>query len=208
LNNIIKEDEQMEISIIVPVHNLEDYITECLESISMQNYDKAKYEIILVLDSCTDGSKQKVQEWKALWPEITTKVLEVSFGNPGETRNAGIEAAEGEKIAFIDGDDYWVRADALSTMDTASQGGLAVYQENYESNEGITAEAKERDAVWRFFIPKELIGETRFASMKTNEDFRFIRELKKKVGVYTENRISETLYHYTHPRTGSITTEM
>ena len=198
----------MEISIIIPVHNLESYITQCLESISMQNYDKAKYEVILVLDSCTDGSKAKILEWKAAWPEINVKVLEVVIGNPGGTRNTGIEAAAGNKFAFIDGDDYWVRADALSAMDTAARDGSAVYQESYESNDGITPDVKERDAVWRFLIPREIIGNTRFAHMQTNEDFRFIRELRKKVNIYKENRIPDVLYHYTHPRAGSITTEM
>lgn len=53
----------MDLSIIVPCHNLENYITPLLVSLQSQVYDKEKVEIIFVCDSCSDNTKKIIQEF-------------------------------------------------------------------------------------------------------------------------------------------------
>ena len=53
----------MKISVIVPIHNLENEIINALESIYNQNFEKSEYEILAIFDSCTDKSEEVVKEW-------------------------------------------------------------------------------------------------------------------------------------------------
>ena len=56
----------MKISVIIPVHNLENQIVQCLESVVSQDFDKQEYEILLVLDACTDNTESVVRNWHDL----------------------------------------------------------------------------------------------------------------------------------------------
>lgn len=91
----------MKISIIVPVYNLEDYITETLNSIDQQTY--SNFECIILNDGSTDKSKEIIEEYvegKNRFKLITTKNKGVSAA-----RNKGLDYITGEYIYFIDGDD-------------------------------------------------------------------------------------------------------
>ena len=52
------ESNALKLSVILPCHNLENYIGRCLESIKKQSIGKEKYEVIVVLDSCDDKSEE------------------------------------------------------------------------------------------------------------------------------------------------------
>ena len=192
----------MILSIIIPIHNVEQYLDKCLQSIIRQRYDKFQYEIITVLDSCTDGSEDVVTT--ALEDcDIAHTILRTDCNSAGLSRNAGLEIARGKYIYFVDGDDYLIDLLALKRMTEAMECGEynAVYMNKFESD----VKAFDDDAIWRYFYTREIIGDTRFSDAKINEDWEFTRTIKRK-REYKETKIYNlSLYHYTFPRAGSLT---
>lgn len=89
------------VSIIVPVYNVEAYISECIESIQKQTYKKL--QIILVDDGSTDRSGILCDEYAKKDRRI--KVIHQPNGGAVVARERGLEAAEGIYIGFVDGDD-------------------------------------------------------------------------------------------------------
>lgn len=96
------------ISIIIPVYNKEDYISDCVESVLKQEF--TDYEIILVDDGSTDGSARICDEYSHQYAFIHT--FHIKNGGLGPARNYGIANAKGEYMLFLDSDD-WIREDAL-----------------------------------------------------------------------------------------------
>ncbi|MDO5558725.1 MAG: glycosyltransferase [Oscillospiraceae bacterium] len=94
------------ISLIIPVYNVEEYISECIQSILSQEYHN--YEIILVDDGSTDNSAAICDEYSEKYSFI--KVIHKSNGGLSDARNAGIDNTDGEFILFIDSDDYIERS--------------------------------------------------------------------------------------------------
>lgn len=93
----------IKISVIVPVYNVEQYLDECLESITGQSYNNI--EIILVDDGATDSSGAKCDIWSDKNARI--KTIHKENGGLSSARNAGTMQAKGDYIIFIDSDDYW-----------------------------------------------------------------------------------------------------
>ena len=92
----------IEISVIVPVYNVEKYLKRCVGSILAQSFKD--FELILVDDGSTDNSGVICDELA----KIDNRISVQHHPNQGVSaaRNRGIEAAKGEWIAFIDSDDY------------------------------------------------------------------------------------------------------
>ena len=89
------------LSIVVPVYNVSQYLDRCVLSLTNQEYDNC--EIILVDDGSTDDSGKKCNEWEKKDGRI--RVIHKINGGLADARNAGIEIATGDYIAFVDGDD-------------------------------------------------------------------------------------------------------
>lgn len=92
----------MDISIIIPVYNLEKYIEDCLKSCLMQDIEH--YEVICVDDGSQDASGAILDKYAVKYPEII-RVVHKSNGGVSSARNLGIKEAQGEFIWFVDGDD-------------------------------------------------------------------------------------------------------
>ncbi len=90
------------ISIIVPIYNVENYLQKCVESILNQTYHNI--EIILVDDGSTDNSKVLCDALAE--KNLCIKVVHKKNGGLSSARNAGISAADGKYLGFIDSDDY------------------------------------------------------------------------------------------------------
>ncbi|MCR2822026.1 glycosyltransferase [Lederbergia panacisoli] len=91
-----------EVSIIVPVFNVEDYLVRCIESIISQTIKNI--EIILVNDGSTDKSGQICDKYAIVDQRI--KVIHKENGGLSSARNAGIKIASGFYLGFVDSDDY------------------------------------------------------------------------------------------------------
>lgn len=90
------------ISVIVPVYNVEKYLTRCIESLINQTLNFI--EIILVDDGSSDKSAEICDEFACKDNRI--KVIHKKNGGLGMARNSGLDVAKGEYVSFIDSDDY------------------------------------------------------------------------------------------------------
>ena len=89
-------------SIIIPVYNMEKYLRECLNSIINQTLQD--FEVICINDNSTDNSLKILTEYA----KKDNRFIVISQENQGQgvARNKGIDAANGEYLAFVDPDDY------------------------------------------------------------------------------------------------------
>ena len=90
------------ISVIIPVYNVEKYLKKCVDSVLNQTYDNL--EIILVDDGSPDNCGKMCDDYAGKDSRI--KVVHKENGGLPSARNAGIDAANGEFITFVDSDDY------------------------------------------------------------------------------------------------------
>lgn len=95
----------MDLSIVIPVYNAEQYLSRCLDSLVCQKGDY-KYEIICVDDCSTDTSLSILNTYKALFPDLINIKTNRSNIGVGSSRNQGINASNGEYIMFVDSDDF------------------------------------------------------------------------------------------------------
>lgn len=100
----------MKYSIIIPAHNSAAFIRKCLDSVRMQSY--TDYELIVICDRCSDNTQEVVTPYADI-------VLVTDYGNDGPPRQDGIEASHGERILFLDDDDYWMHEYVLELIDQA-----------------------------------------------------------------------------------------
>lgn len=91
------------ISVIIPVYKVEAYLTACVESVLAQTYEQ--FEIILVDDGSPDNCPAMCDGFAARDSRI--RVIHQKNGGLSAARNAGIDAARGEYLAFLDSDDLW-----------------------------------------------------------------------------------------------------
>ncbi|MCS2893455.1 glycosyltransferase [Parabacteroides faecis] len=99
----------LKISIIVPVYKVELYINQCIDSILAQSYKN--FEVILVDDGSPDQCPYICDYYASKDSRI--KVVHKMNGGLSSARNAGIDIASGDYIAFVDSDDYWDDTDAI-----------------------------------------------------------------------------------------------
>lgn len=96
-------DKRVCVSVIVPVHNAQAYLSDCIESILHQNTTKSM-ELIFVEDHSTDDSMAILGKYKAQYPQI--KVVQPQVGrSAARARNEGLRYATGQYILFVDSDD-------------------------------------------------------------------------------------------------------
>lgn len=101
------------ISIIVPVYNVEEYLTRCLESIKSQSF--SNYEVLLINDGSTDSSCEIAQKFIEENKLGNFYLFTKPNGGPSSARNLGLDKANGEWVYFIDSDD-WMEPQALEVL--------------------------------------------------------------------------------------------
>lgn len=92
------------ISVIIPVHNAEQYLRQCLDTVLQQSL--SQIEILLIDDASSDGSLEIIDEYLAADDRFRLVQLKQNSG-VSTARNSGIEKAIGEYVIFLDADDYW-----------------------------------------------------------------------------------------------------
>lgn len=102
----------MKVSFILPIYNVEKYLSECVESILVQTY--RDFEILLVDDGSPDNCPALCDEWAKKDSRI--KALHKSNGGLSDARNYGLEHAQGDYVVFVDSDDFWVNRDCLQRL--------------------------------------------------------------------------------------------
>lgn len=211
------------ISVIVPIYNIEKYLPQCIESIVKQTY--TNLEIILVNDGSTDSSGDICNKYSLNDSRIV--VINKENGGLSDARNAGIEAANGSYIGFVDGDD-WIEEmmyqnllSAIKEFDADLSFGVTERETRKHFENNITNELVVIDgddilnayicpehnphilkAAWDKLYKRDLIGELRFIKGIHGEDGPFNMEImcKAKKCVF----VSKVIYHYRDVRPGNI----
>lgn len=208
------------ISIIVPVYNTGEYLTKCVESLIHQTYPNI--EIILVDDGSTD------QATIAICDEIdaenqSVRLIRKANGGASSARNAGICAANGEYIGFVDSDDFVEPEMYLNLVENAqtnntkiSIGGMVIdgYRKMQRPVKVRAGKLSSSEALHYYLLGYwhssctniyhcSLFRNATFPLGETNEDFIFnFKMLSLSDTVYVDKR---AFYHYVK-RTGSATT--
>ncbi len=209
------------ISVIIPVYKVESYLDRCLKSIVDQSY--SNLEIILVNDGSPDHCPAMCDEWAKKDSRI--KVIHKENGGLSDARNAGLKAATGELIAFVDSDD-WIAPDMLKNLLNAikednsdiSACSVEMVWENDSHSELLTVstncvlnrlEAQEallkenllKQPVWYKLYKKKTIEGILFEVGKQHEDVFWSYQV---IGRAERVSIIDYIGYYYFQRTGSI----
>lgn len=135
------------VSVIVPIYQVEAYLPRCLDSILAQTF--TDYELILVDDGTKDGCPAIMQAYA----ERDSRIRQVHKENGGlsSARNAGLDVAQGEYIAFVDSDDYVAPTWLDDIVRAADETGAEQVLYNY----ALVVDGKEQGAYLNF--PTETI---------------------------------------------------
>ena len=97
----------MQISVIIPTYKPQSYLWECLQSLVSQTFDRASYEIIIVLNGCHEPYYTDIQAYiQHSMQDCQVRLIHTTEAGASNARNIGIDHAMGEYICFIDDDDY------------------------------------------------------------------------------------------------------
>ncbi len=99
------------ISVIIPVYNVEKYLEKCLDSVLQQDYED--YEIVVVNDGSTDSCGQILEEYAKKYSKIHLVTQENK--GLGGARNTGIDNSKGKYLLFLDSDDS-IKPGTLATL--------------------------------------------------------------------------------------------
>lgn len=183
------------LTVIIPVYNVKPYLRRCVDSVLAQNYNFI--EIILIDDGSTDGSSIICDEFAE-----TDNIVVIHQANQGLSmaRNAGLEVARGEYIAFLDSDDF-IENDMYSTLiglskkyekDIAACATDVFYQDEHTSD-GVKFDSSirildgfemlgdlycnqnARSEVWNKVYKSEILEGVRFKAGQKFEDLYFDR---------------------------------
>ena len=205
------------ISVIVPIYNVEDYLTRCLNSIINQTYHNL--EIILVDDGSTDNSGLICDEYQKYDKRI--KVIHQENGGLSFARNIGLDNALGDLISFVDGDDFielTMLEELKKCMDiTNSDISVCDFYNVYGSNKIRNTNNREEililknkdkfnalqseyksiyPSAWNKLYKKELFDNIRYPNGKIYEDSFIICDLLNKAKIVSY--ITKPLYNYVY----------
>lgn len=211
-----------EISIIVPVYNVEQYLARCVKSLINQTF--SNIEIILVNDGSQDYSPDICEEYANTDARI--KVVHKANGGLSSARNAGLDVATGRFIGFVDSDDWvshdmyeylynliWeyncdiAKCESLTVRDSDSIESYIDHEEKIQlmtSNDAIRRliETSKMLSVCNRIYKRELFNNVRFPEGKINEDFVSSYHLfSRSNSIVVSNK--QKYFHYL--RHGSIT---
>lgn len=96
---------KFKISVIIPVFNVENYISECLDSLVNQTIGIENIEVIIVNDCTQDNSMKIIRDYAEKYPSIKIFEHEINSGQ-GIARNTGLNHASSDYITFLDSDDF------------------------------------------------------------------------------------------------------
>ena len=210
------------ISVVVPVYNVRDYLEKCVDSVLSQTF--RDWELILVNDGSKDGSGDLCGRLSGRDRRI--RVLDLPNRGVGAARNAGIDIAAGEYLAFLDSDDSYAPEHLETLLDLAERTGAdvaavgavvvdeegtttgvlslppSVTHEKEESLRTFLCRGRALYACWNKLFRKSVVGDTRFSRYSRAEDALFCVSILLRAGTYA---VSEKKTYRYLQRAGSVT---
>lgn len=202
--------EQPKISVIIPAYNVETYLEPCVRSVLQQTYQNL--EILLIDDGSTDKTWEVCRALAAA--DSRVKPIRKENGGVSSARNAGIAAASGAMLLFVDGDDE-LKENGLEALIEAQQrtgadivaawydmGAPIPYPEAgdvvWKGTEALQKSLEDHPltySAWAKLYTREIIGDTRFQEgIRVNEDSLFVFRLLCKQPCFAG--IKDVVYFY------------
>lgn len=187
-------------SVIVPAHNAAGFIKKTLQSVKMQEFHD--YELIVVCDRCTDNTYDIAQAY-------ADKTIRTDYGMDGLARNAGIDAAEGDWILFLDHDDWWIHEYVMTEIRKFihalhGEADLIVFDFLWKGVGYYVNQAHRMNiAVWTKAFRREFIGNIRFPAIEFTSDENFMNDILAKMP--RSYKLDRLMYYYDYMRPGSQT---
>lgn len=119
----------MDLTVIIPVYNVEGYLAKCLDSILVGNAFTG--QVVCVNDGSTDGSAAILAEYAKKYPNVD--IITQPNAGLSAARNAGIKAAKGEYVCFLDSDDYWEANVLNGLLEQVERDNLDVLRFKYQN---------------------------------------------------------------------------
>lgn len=97
----------MKVSVIIPTYKPQDYIWECLASLTKQTFSYNLFEVIIVLNGCCEPWKSELEAYiRDNMSALNVQLVQIDQGGVSNARNVAIDMAKGEYVTFLDDDDY------------------------------------------------------------------------------------------------------
>lgn len=122
----------MKLSIVIPVYNTASVLTECLDSIYMQDMDESDFEVIVVDDASPDNALEILSKYQKRHANL--KVISQENGGISIARNTGMKKAVGEYTVLIDSDDFYSKMffkELFNFIDKHNHPDLVLFNFNY-----------------------------------------------------------------------------
>lgn len=216
--------ENIKLTIAVAIYNIENYLPKCLESLLNQT-EKNGYEILLINDGSTDNSREICEKY--IKKGLKAKIIDKENGGLTSVRNLSIDLAKGERILFLDGDDYIEKETIEIIFKEMEDYDLLVFGFNWISENEIYKDKRFLDneilenseeinesiynnklntSVWNKVFKKKIlkIQDINFLEFKTCEDTLFTIEYLKNCK--NIKKINKFLYQYLY-RENSLSNE-
>ena len=196
----------MKISLVIPCHNLEDYIEPLLCSLKYQVVDHDEVEPIFICDCCTDRTHEIIENY--LRETYTNMIiLDREYHSSGLGRNDGIELASGGYIWLLDGDDWLIDNYAIAKV----LNFFETYKDSDAVHVGWVSNAfrdyKYMNTVWQWVFKAGLAKSVKFTSRQFDDDVEWILNINMEHELNGVRSISDPFYFYNFMRPGSVMTE-
>lgn len=180
------------VSVVIPVYKVENYLERCINSVLNQTY--SELEIILVDDGSPDRCPQICDRYAEMDSRI--KVIHKANGGVSSARNAGIGAATGAYIAFVDSDD-WIEPDMYQKMVGVAEKmdcDVVICDCFRETIDSI--EIRSHDIRPGFYSYDDLRNEY-YPHLLMMENIEFPASISNCLCLFRRvERLSESIYHY------------
>lgn len=185
------------LSIIIPVYNLEPYIQRLIDSLKEQEL-RDEIEIIFVLNNCTDNSEQVIRN------AGIGRILYCTEQGCGNARNMGMDAAQGEYVWFMDGDDWLLSKTAVQEAIDTAKGNDVTWIPFASDN----FRYQYFSMVWQYILRREFVKDIQFPNYQPCEDDAYMDMVLAKAGKNRYNytmlpKVNHPLYFYNYLRQGS-----
>lgn len=209
----------MDISVIIPVYNVEKYLRRCINSVLRQ--EKVSLEVILVDDGSTDSSGKICDDYASQYSNV--KCLHITNSGPSTAKNVGYDLALGNYVAFIDSDDEikqemfsvmlksgyqhnadivccnYIQVDEEGNISHTEHSGQEYILNQDEALKAILIKDKIYSQCWTKIYKREMLESNHIRNtegLKTEEDF--IYNIQAFAYSQTVCVVDKPLYIYTH----------
>ena len=207
------------ISVIIPVYNVEPFLSRCLESVTKQDYQNL--EIVVIDDGSTDRSGRICEQWAE--KDKRVKVFHKENGGLSDARNAGIDCCTGEYISFVDSDDfleptcisYLYELVKRSDLCKLSQANHRIIWENntehyytgdqdsilsaHDAAEAVLFHDRVNVSAWGKLYHRSVFDDIRYPKGRLFEDTYVFGDVLMKTGTYIYGHIPQYNYMKNNP---------